>query len=182
MKHVVLFTGHMIDDKDRKIPRFPASKENAARGAIKNNLEKEKERHNEHLMGIAGGASGGDILFHELCREMNIQSEVYLALPEAEYKKTSVSFAGQEWENRFEHLITNLPVHILDGSVGSDDNIWEETNLWMLNKALINGGENMTLLALWDGEGGDGEGGTEHMVQIAKQAGAKTIIIDTKKL
>src|SRR5690348_4490714 len=113
MKHAILFTGHMIDAKDRKMPRFPANKESAARKAIKKELEKEKEKYNDQLIGIAGGASGGDILFHELCREMNIPGEVYLALPSEEYKKASVSFAGKEWETRFDDLISKLPVKIL---------------------------------------------------------------------
>ena len=52
----------------------------------------------------------------------------------------------------------------------------------MLNDALEGGGENMTLVALWDGKGGDGEGGTEHMVRVAKEEGAKTKIVDVNKL
>ena len=52
----------------------------------------------------------------------------------------------------------------------------------MLNKALENGGAHMTLIALWNGEGGDGKGGTEHMVNVAKEQGSKTRIIDITKL
>jgi len=182
MKHTILFTGHMVDASDRKTPRFPADKENAARVAIKRKLNKESEKYKDHLMGIAGGASGGDILFHELCNEMHISSEVYFALPKEDYKKASVSFAGKEWEDRFEELTKKHNVQILPEDEGGKDSIWERTNLWMLHEALKVGGENMTLIALWDGKGGDGEGGTEHMVRVAKEAGAKTIIIDTKKL
>ncbi len=43
----------------------------------------------------------------------------------------------------------------------------------MLYKALKDGGENMKLIALWDGKGGDAEGGTEHIVWAPKEAGAK---------
>jgi hypothetical protein len=182
-KHTILFTGHMIDARDRKIPRFPADKEKAARVAIKRDLKKEKENHhNDRLIGIAGGASGGDILFHELCLELNIPSEIYLALPKEEYKEKSVSFAKQKWEERFEHLTTNLPVYIFPVGNGDNDSIWKQTNLWMLDEALKGGGVNMTLIALWDGKGGDGEGGTEHMVRAAKESGAKTLIIDIKNL
>ena len=46
-------------------------------------------------------------------------------------------------------------------------------NLWELNSAMVNGGMNMTLVALWDGKGGDAAGGTEHMVQEANDRGAK---------
>ncbi len=172
----------MIDAKDRKAPRFPTNKEDEAREAIKNELIQEREKYKDGLVGIAGGASGGDILFHELCQRMNIPSEMYLALPKEEYKKASVSFAGKVWETRFEGLMRKLPTQILLKEKDNQDSIWERTNLWMLHEALKGGGENMTLIALWDGKGGDGEGGTEHMVRVAKKEGAKTKIIDVNKL
>lgn len=40
----------------------------------------------------------------------------------------------------------------------------------------------MSLIALWDGKGGDGTGGTEHMVQIAKEQGARINIIDINEI
>src|SRR5215208_176678 len=68
--HVLLFTGHRIDSPRRKKPRFPADKEGAARLAIKNVVEKELARVGGEVIGIAGGASGGDILFHEVCTDL----------------------------------------------------------------------------------------------------------------
>lgn len=181
MKHTVLFTGHMIDAAERKEPRFPAIKESAAKAAIRKKLAEEKQTQGNNLTGISGGASGGDILFHELCGEMNIPSTVYLALPPAEYKKASVSFAGEGWDQRFEALMKKLPVHTLPETSG-EESIWERTNLWMLHEALKGGGENMTLIALWNGKGGDGKGGTEHMVSVAKEKGAAIKIIDVNTL
>ena len=183
MIHTLLFTGHMIDAPQRKVPRFPAAKEANAREEIRNCLKKEASL-NQQLMGIAGGASGGDILFHEVCDELFIPSQVYLALPVDEFKKASVSFAGREWEVRFERLLKKLPVHFLTNtnSMHGSDNVWERANLWMLQHALANGGNNMSLIALWDRKGGDGTGGTEHMVTVAKAEGAKSIIIDTNNL
>jgi hypothetical protein len=40
----------------------------------------------------------------------------------------------------------------------------------------------MSLIALWDEKGGDGAGGTEHMVNQAKERGAKVIVIDIKEV
>ena len=134
------------------------------------------------MTAIAGGASGGDILFHELCQEMHISSQIYLALPSDKYKKASVSFAGKDWDARFDKLIGELPVNVLPQGKSKEDSIWEQTNLWMLKDALNEGGRNMTLIALWDGKGGDGEGGTEHMVKVAREEGAKIKIIDINKL
>ncbi len=76
-------------------------------------LIEEREDNKNHLIGIAGGASGGDILFHELCMEANIPSKIYLALSKEDYKKASVSFAGKSWEASFEELTSKLPVKIL---------------------------------------------------------------------
>jgi hypothetical protein len=183
MKRSILFTGHMIDAKDRTYPRFPASKEINVREEIRKHLLDLKSKFKNELFGIAGGACGGDILFHELCAEMNITSEIYLALPAEKFKKASVSFAGPMWEERFDQLIESLPVNILavKEDERSSDNVWERANLWMLDIALSNGGNNMILIALWDGKAGDGNGGTEHMVKVANEKGAEVFIIDINR-
>lgn len=103
----------MIDAEDRPEPRFPAGKERAARKEIWKHLIKEKEVAKDELKGIAGGACGGDILFHELCLELNIPTQMYLAIPIDDFKKASVSFAGEEWDTRFDKLSEKLPVQIL---------------------------------------------------------------------
>lgn len=184
MNHCILFTGHMIDEKDREEPRFPASKEMAVRAELRKHLVEEKATAMNLLTGIAGGACGGDILFHELCEEINIITELYLALPVSEYKKCSVSFAGKLWDVRFNSLIKKLPVHILpvEKRYNAHNKIWAATNLWMLDQALEVEGKNMTLIALWDGKGGDGNGGTEHMINTAKDKGAKIKIININKI
>jgi hypothetical protein len=54
------------------------------------------------VLGIAGAADGGDILFHEVCDELGIESEVCLALPAPEYVHTSVQ---DLWTERFHHVL-----------------------------------------------------------------------------
>jgi len=34
MKHSIVFTGHMIDDNEREVPRFPANKESLVRDEV----------------------------------------------------------------------------------------------------------------------------------------------------
>lgn len=183
MRHWILFTGHMIDAEDRPKSRFPAYKEKSARQEIKKILLTIMNEGHGELKGIAGGACGGDILFHELCLELNVPTELYLALPVEKFKKKSVSYAGKDWHVRFDKLKEKLPVHILP-EVGetNSSNVWERANLWMLNNALKDGGNNMSLIALWDGKGGDGSGGTEHMVHISKEQGARIHIININKI
>ena len=190
--YYILFTGHMIDKAERKEPRFPPSKEDNVRKSITEALTKVKNNidENNSFVGIAGGACGGDIMFHEICAEIGIRSELYLALPRDQFLVESVAFAGNNWIDRFDNLYRKLTRHILSDDLNlpkwlkdkEDYNIWTRNNLWELNSALVNGGMNMTLIALWDGKGGDGQGGTEHMVKEAKSRGAKTINLDINKL
>ena len=173
----------MIDAPQRKQPRFPAYKEPSVQRELEKCLRAEIENSANEWTGIAGGACGGDILFHELCIHLKIPSEIYLALPIEEFKNASVSFAGLEWEERFERLIKKRTVHILPPPIEDEkNNVWERANIWMMNLALKNGGDNMTLVALWDGKTGDGAGGTEHMIKVATEQGAKTKIIDINQL
>ncbi len=190
--HCLLFTGHMIDKPDRKKPRFLPDKEEKARAAIREMVMKEKDRINGDIMGIAGGACGGDILFHEICKELGIPTLMYLALPRAQFLAESVQFAGDSWVARFDNLYQEknekelrvltdtrqLPVEVQQ----SDYTVWERANLWMLYDALAYGASHMTLIALWDEQAGDKSGGTEHMVQVAKESGGRTIIINTRQL
>ncbi len=183
MKHFILFTGHMIDAKDRPSPRFPADKEEKAKQEIRSNLLHQQLITTLPLQGIASGACGGDTLFHEICLELNIPSEIYLPSSPEEFKKGSVSFAGKEWDERFDALLKKLPHHILPKATKETEmNVYERTNEWMLEKALADGGKNMTLIALWDGGGGDGKGGTKDMINMAKEKGADVEVIDIKKL
>jgi hypothetical protein len=113
MLHTILFTGHMIDKEGREKVRFAAVKENAVMEAIQKEILNEKLFANKYVRGIASGACGGDILFHELCIVLEIPTNIYLAMPEDEFKKASVSFAGNNWEDRFDELVKKLPVLIL---------------------------------------------------------------------
>jgi hypothetical protein len=189
-KHYLLFTGHMIDKPDRKEPRFPADKEAVARAAIKEAVQKEKDKIDGPVTGIAGGACGSDILFHEVCEELGIATELYLALPREQFLVESVQFANASWVERFNKLYKKLPYRVLSQSQELPNwlqkkgsySIWERNNLWMLYSALVCGGLQMTLIALWDGKGGDGAGGTEHMVKMAQERGSETVILDTKNI
>src|SRR5215217_484905 len=188
--HVLLFTGHRIDPPEREVPRFPADKEDVARLAIKDAVEKELSRVDGEMIGIAGGASGGDILFHEVCAELNIPTTLYLAMPRDEYVKASVQDGGSQWVDRFNELYKRLSSRELGKSkelprwlqAKDDYTIWQRNNLWMLYNAMACGSQYVTLIALWDGEAGDGPGGTKDMVNKSHESAAKTIVLQTKDI
>ena len=91
----------MIDAADRKEARFPPRAEGAARAAIRRRCYNSAMRGGTPMVGIAGGASGGDLLFHEVCAELGVATRLRLALPVEEFIATSVAPAGEGWVARF---------------------------------------------------------------------------------
>ena len=192
-KRVLLFTGHMIDKEKRETPRFPNDDDKiaAAKRAIAEAVADEQKTSGGIAFGIAGCASGGDMLFHQACKDLGIPTRIFLALPRDRYIQASVAPAGPRWIETFNELTQSHPVTVLGESQElpewlqdkSDYNIWQRNNLWLLHNAVAAaGGENVTLIALWNREGGDGPGGTADLVQKARERGAKVIILDTKKI
>jgi hypothetical protein len=185
----ILFTGHQIDTPERKEPRFPAGKEGAARAAIRLAVQQQMARG--AVVGIAGAASGGDILFHEVCEELGVPTRVFLALPPESYIRESVAPAGSDWVARFWTLLGRHPnppilarVKELPGWLRhrSPYSIWQRNNLWTLHDALASGARNVTVMALWNGKEGDGPGGTADMIRIAQERGAETRVLDTNAI
>jgi hypothetical protein len=104
---VFLFSGHMIDKLDRPRPRFPSAMATEAQQKIKEVLDKLQADARD--MAIAAGlACGGDILFLEACLERQMRVEVYLPFESAQFIEESVSFAGDDWVERF-YRIKNHP-------------------------------------------------------------------------
>jgi len=190
-QRVLLFTGHMIDAPGRSEPRFPPDKIEIAREKIAEAVTAEQQLAGGIAYGIAGGANGGDIIFHQVCEAMGIPTRIFLAVPREIYIRESVASAGPQWIEEFNRLVKSRPVRVLCDSKELPRwlqdkphyNIWQRNNLWNLHNALAAaGGENVTLIALWNGATGDGPGGTADMVQKAQERGAKTLILDTKKI
>lgn len=189
---VFLFTGHMIDKKGRVEPRFPPHKEPVAANAITRAIQDHGADSRD--LAICGGASGGDLLFAEGCLERGLHLELYLPLKETAFLANSVSFEKDlpdqipdTWISRYQavrnHLLTHTwitPNELGPPPDGRDP--YARNNLRQLYTAVSYGPEKVRILALWNGRGGDGPGGTADMIQQAKALGAKTLIIDTKKL
>ena len=122
---------------------------------------------------------------------MNIPTRIFLVVPRELYVRESVASAGPDWVEEFNRLVRSHPVRVLSESIElprwlqakPDYNVWQRNNLWNLHNALAAaGGENVTLIALWNRASGDGAGGTADMVRKAQDRGAKTIILDTTKI
>jgi hypothetical protein len=188
-RNVFLFSGHMIDGEERrdgrKPPRFPPHKEQSARAAIAEKLESLTAGPED--LAICGGACGGDTLFLEACRERGLRLQIHIQYEEPEFLKASVGFAGVDWVERFYRLkeYPNASVLVMPdelGPVPRGVNTYERNNLWQLYTALSFGPEKVRFLGLWNGEGGDGPGGTKHMVETVERHSGRAYIIDTRTL
>jgi tetratricopeptide (TPR) repeat protein len=182
---VFLFSGHMIDRKGRREPRFPPAMEKEAQRRIEQVLDKLQADAND-LAITAGAACGGDILFIEACLKRNMKVEVLLPFVEAEFIKESVAFADDGWVTRFYNIRNHPSVSIqlqFDriGPLPEGDNPYERNNRWALYAALIYGIDRIRFIALWDGKGGDGPGGTGHMMQEVRRLGGIAEHLDTTK-
>lgn len=185
----LLFSGHRIDPPDRPSIRFPGAEEATARAALHDVVQREKDASPGPLVGLAGGANGGDILFHEVCRELNVPTRLYLAVPPALYVETSVAGASRDWIDRFHRLRREVEVSVLGPSrrlpswlrCPSDYTVWRRANAWMWHHARALAGPRVTVLVLWDGEAGEG-GGTDDMVARAQAGGARLVTLSTREM
>ena len=90
---VVVFVGHLIDDADREVPRFPPWLEPAVRMAICEQLQEIRAG-----FGYASAACGADILFLESLLEANGQPHIVLPCNSEQFVKDGVDIiAGADW-------------------------------------------------------------------------------------
>ncbi len=182
---VFLFSGHMIDAPDRRERRFPAEKEKAAAKAINEKLEALGAGPGD--LGLCGGACGGDLLFAEACLTLNMALEIRIPFAVAEFLEKSVAFAGPEWVARFFRVTEKPNVRLLLmpeelGPLPHGSDPYVRDNLWQLDTALSFAPEKVHFLCLWNGKGGDGPGGTQHMLDAVKKRSGKVHILDTNDL
>ena len=178
-RKVVLFSGHMVDATGREEPRFPPDKEPVAAHAIAAALGELAIEACD--LCICGGACGGDLLFAEAARSRSARLELYIPFDESIFLEKSVDFAGNGWRDRFFAAKARAALHVQPIELASDDP-YERNNRWMLEAASRFGAERLNFLCLWNGEGGDGRGGTRHMMDEVQNMGGRTIWLDTKKL
>jgi hypothetical protein len=178
----LLFTGHMVDLLGRESPRFPPEIVDLVQREIAKRISYHVRTCDKNdVKGFASLARGGDILFHETCREFGIRATVVIPFTPDEFLRTSVEGAeGGNWPQRFtmiweatppgERYMLGLPI---------SDAAYADCNDRMLDLARMHGA--VQLIAVWDGAGGDRRGGTAHFLACAKQvSGREPDIIDPK--
>lgn len=184
-RRVFLFSGHMIDAPDRPEPRFPPDKEPIAAAAIAAKLDELGAGPGD--LALCSGACGGDILFAEACLARGVQVEIRIPFNIPEFLNRSVTFAGEQWRSRFCAVINTPLVTLLVlpdelGPCPPDENPYVRTNLWLIHTALALGEEKVHFICLWNRQGGDGPGGTEHLYEEVNKRTGQVHVLDTNKL
>jgi hypothetical protein len=182
-KNVLLFSGHMIDAPDRKTPRFPPDKERTAAAAIAQTLEDIGAARGD--LSVSGGACGGDLLFAEACIARDMALELYIPFDEPTFLANSVDFASGDWRDRYFAVKSKATLHIAPDELGplaEGENAYERNNQWMLTAAARFGGDRLAFISLWNGQGGDGPGGAQHLMQEARRKTSRIYWLDTRKL
>jgi hypothetical protein len=180
---VALFSGHMIDAPGRENPRFPPDKEPIAIRAIAQALSDLAVGQGD--LAICGGACGGDLLFAEAALGRGARLELYIPFDEPTFLEKSVDFADREWRARYFAVKSAAVLHVTPSDLGpirEGEDAYERNNRWMLDSAFRFGAETVEFISLWDGKGGDGSGGTQHMMDEVRDRGGRTRWLDTTKL
>jgi hypothetical protein len=182
-RKVVLFSGHMIDAPDRSKPRFPPGKEPVAAAAIAAVLSDLGVGPDD--LAICGGACGGDLLFAEAALARGARLELYIPFDEPAFLAKSVDFADKDWRARFLAAKARATLHVQPIELGpppSGEDPYERNNRWMLDATARFGADRLDFVCLWNGEGGDGPGGTRHMMEEVRTRGGRATWLDTTKL
>lgn len=185
-RRVLVFCGHLVDAPDRVVPRFPPDKLARATAAIEAVLDALEAGPSDQA--FTQGASGGDLIFAEACIARDVRLQLVQPLPEDEFIRRSVlpSADGAQWAERYRALRARCsPPLTLAAPAGHDPtgtSVFERCNLWMLEQALAWGADKLTLVCLWDGGGGDGPGGTGHLVDLVRRHGGHVAWVDVRRL
>lgn len=187
---------------------FPRDQVDAVRELLGRVIDEElgDERN---VLAIAGGAAGGDLLFHELCAERRLGAQMFIATPRPQHIGQYVAPAGNEWVEAYARVHERLrgpgnPARrLLEPGGGievfSDGtelprwlrdqpcyNVGRRSMLWMLQHAhtlsqTLGDRVPITLIALRVPRESPGAfGGIDHSIRLAQMHGIKARIVDLR--
>jgi tetratricopeptide (TPR) repeat protein len=179
---VAAFTGHMTDAPGRASPRFPQEKVGAVRMAIRERLQASKV-----MYGYSSAARGSDLIFLEELLRLGGSAHVFLPFSPQDFAQTSV---GHGWDAIFNNVLKDPKVQVSQLSdrlppteqqpqAYSDctSKVFEEARK---QASLLD--QNPLLMTVWNGNPGDGRGGTADAVRNWKSQGNPVEVIDISNL
>ena len=211
LRRVILFSGHMVDAPGRATPRFPPALVPEAAQRIAAALAA-LDAGPADLGLTQGAAGGDLLFAEAAQeRGMALQFLQPFDEAEFIERSVRPVCDGEDWVARYRAVAARLarPPQVMPApAVGAgpmcgthdaltldkaafdqatldkpaSDNPFERCNRWLLDTALACGGERVWLLCLWDGQSGDGAGGTAHMVGEVQRHHGHVIHIDCRRL
>jgi class 3 adenylate cyclase len=180
---VAVFAGHLIDHPDRAVPRFPEALAEPVRAAL---LDVIKRR--EIGVGYASAANGGDLLFLECVKAIGADTQVVLPYNREQFLADSVSFVpGSTWAERFHQALAGA-THVITASeqkMPGNAMSYEYGFRLLDGTAALRADEldtELVCIAVWDGEQGDGPGGTATAIDHWRRANRQIEIIDLRAI
>lgn len=171
---VITFSGHMFDQPGRGNTRFPTTHQEAVRGRIRSQIEQLNG-----LIGFGSAACGSDILFHEELQAMGGESHVILPFRQVDFLSASASMVGES--ERLQRVVdAAADVFEATNAARAVDGSYEYTNLLLHGAADLRCREietELVGLAVWDGQEGDGPGGTESCIRHWRQNNVRVVTI-----
>jgi hypothetical protein len=168
---LVMYTGHMIDQATRAVPRFPLTLESAVAAGIRQRLEAIRP-----LASYGSAACGSDILCLEAMREVGGETHIVLPFPAEDFRRISVDLGAGGWAERFERVLsdaTSVTItsdHRAHGSTAT----FEYANLVLTGKARLRAqalGTDLVGLAVWDGKPATRASGAASLVRLWQSQG-----------
>jgi class 3 adenylate cyclase len=163
---IVMYTGHMIDHRSRRVPRFPIAQEGAVAAQIRQRLATLRP-----MASYGSAACGSDLLCLEAMREIGGETHIVLPFPIEEFHRISVDFAPGDWSARFERAIgaadsvTITSDHRARGSIAP----FQYANFVLSGMARLRARVLQTELhglAIWDGKATTVGAGAASLVQV----------------
>ena len=188
-RKVILFSGHMVDEPGRQEARFPDDKQALVAQAIESSLLEIDAGPDD--LALCQASAGGDLLFLQAAQARGLRCQILLPFGEAEFIQKSIDSRGnsKEWRGRYysvtQALRPELALRTIPEALGplpEGVNAYERCNLWLLYTAMSHGLAKLNLLTLWNEGGGDGPGGTAHMVREVRRHTGRVTWIDPRKL
>ena len=179
---VTVCVGHMIDQPGRAWPRFPPELENPVRSAIREKIERTGT-----YIGFASAACGSDILFLEALIEMGRQAHVVLPCDSEQFFERSVAvLPGGTWGERFRRVLEQSEVTIAsDRKIDFEGMSYIHAFTMREGLATLKAEQleaRLVHIAVWDGQPGDGPGGTASSVARWRSSGFGAEIIDLAEI
>jgi class 3 adenylate cyclase len=175
---VCVFSGHMLDRADRQTPQFPLEDVERVQSEIRHFFD-------STCVGViySSAACGSDILFLEEALSRGIEAIIVLPFSPEDFKKSSVSFAGRDWEMRFDKVVNSASnvINLNDDPTAPGSIAFTYTNRYLDGVALLRARALETetcCLAVWNRSGQRLGGGTAEIARHWEAKGADLSVID----